>query len=324
MTTDIATCPVCRMRVLPSDDHLCPSCHAYDFALEKAVSEAAATQARARREASLKPQPALHPLALVSGALGLASLALGPYPAIGAGVLAAAAGWWASRDIRSSLGADSGLWLARSGAVLGLGMASAWILILVVGRYAPTAEWPVALGLATLVAVGAWCGARLRREYRTRREPSLGTVAGVWALYTVHFALTVYGAVESSWRLDVPRVVSFAGGLALLLVGGAMHAAGLASFGSLKRLSGQDTTRLITDGIYRWSRNPQVVGWTLVLAGVAVLRASGLVLLLAGLFWLSYRMYLPLEERLLERLYGDAYRAYRSRTHRYLGPPKRS
>lgn len=84
-----------------------------------------------------------------------------------------------------------------------------------------------------------------------------------------------------------------------------------------------DSSRLITGGIYRWSRNPQNVGWTLFLVGMALLRTSGLVLLLAVLFWVSFRMYLPLEEQLLERIFGDAYRTYRSQTHRYLGPLRR-
>jgi len=56
------------------------------------------------------------------------------------------------------------------------------------------------------------------------------------------------------------------------------------------------------------------------LIGIALLRTSGMVLLLAALFWISYRMYLPSEERLLERIYGEEYRIYRSQTHRYFGP----
>jgi protein-S-isoprenylcysteine O-methyltransferase Ste14 len=156
-----------------------------------------------------------------------------------------------------------------------------------------------------------------------RNQPSPLTVAGVWLLYGLHFGLTSYAAVESSWPLPVPAVLSFGGGLLLLLVGGAMNLAAAVSFRSLKRLSGRDTSRLITGGIYRWSRNPQNLGWTLFLVGLGLLRTSGLVLLLAALFWTGFRMYLPLEERLLERLFGDAYREYRSRTHRYFGPQKR-
>ncbi len=149
------------------------------------------------------------------------------------------------------------------------------------------------------------------------------TVAAVWVLYSLHFGLTLIAAVGSTWLLPLPPPLSVAGGFLLLLIGAAAYIAAAVSFRSLKRMSGMDSSRLITGGIYRWSRNPQNVGWALFLVGMALLRTSGLVLLLAVLFWVSFRMYLPLEEQLLERIFGDAYRAYRSRTHRYFGPPKR-
>jgi hypothetical protein len=131
--TDVVTCPVCTMRVLPTADGTCPSCHAYDFATAQVVDEDAARKTRARVVAARKPDRRLHPLSVVSALLGLGSLAAGPYPGIGAGLLAALAGWWSSRDIRRSAGRESGLWLARSGLVLGLAMAGVWISILLVG-----------------------------------------------------------------------------------------------------------------------------------------------------------------------------------------------
>lgn len=111
-------------------------------------------------------------------------------------------------------------------------------------------------------------------------------------------------------------------GAVLVLLGLALYAAASVAFQSLKRMSGLDATRLVTGGIYRWSRNPQNVGWTLVLLGASLASASGMALLLAALFWLSFGAYLPLEEELLERLYGDAYAPYRARTARYFGRPR--
>ena len=109
----------------------------------------------------------------------------------------------------------------------------------------------------------------------------------------------------------------------LMAVGGSIYLSAVVAFRSLKRLSGLDSTRLISVGIYRWSRNPQVVGWTLFLTGLALLSSSGMVLLLTLFFWGSFRIYLPLEEHLLTRLYGEAYRLYRKKTPRYFGAPKK-
>lgn len=184
--------------------------------------------------------------------------------------------------------------------------------------------WLFALGFAALLALGAWCGYRLGAEYRTRQRPTLMTVAGVWVLYSLHFGLTLAAAVDSTWSIPLPRPLSVGGGIFCLLFGAIVCFAAMASFRSLKRLSGMNSNRLITAGIYRWSRNPQNVGWTLFLIGIALMRTSAMVLLLAALFWIGFLLYLPLEEQLLERIFGDAYRTYRSQTHRYFGPPKRS
>ncbi len=181
------------------------------------------------------------------------------------------------------------------------------------------ASWLFALGLAILFVVGTWCGIRLRSEYGSGGKPTLPTVALVWAFYGIHFSLVATAAVESTWPIPLPKTVSIAGGLLLMGLGGWIYLSAVSAFRSMRRLSGLDTTALITNGMYRYSRNPQTVGWMLVLLGAAVLSASGMVLLLGALFWISFRLYLPLEEALLERLHGRAYRAYRARTRRYLG-----
>jgi len=49
-----------------------------------------------------------------------------------------------------------------------------------------------------------------------------------------------------------------------------------------------------------------------------------MVLFLTLLFWVSYRLSLPLEEELLGRLSAEAYETYRHRTHRYFGHPRRA
>ncbi len=181
---------------------------------------------------------------------------------------------------------------------------------------------PFTFGLAILLVSGVWCLVRVRTEYRTRGGLLPLTAAAIWSLYSFHFVLSLIAAVKSDWHLPSAQPVNLIGGLLCLLSGAALFAAGMTSFRSLKRISGLNGSELITGGVYRWSRNPQNVGWTFFLVGVALLGSSGLALLLAVLFWLSFQIYLPAEERLLEEIFGEAYRGYRSRTHRYLGLPK--
>ena len=181
--------------------------------------------------------------------------------------------------------------------------------------------WFFGVGLAMLIVVGAAIGLRLPREYRLQLRPSIRTVALIWTFYAVHFALIVLAAFNSTWYLVLPAPMAMAGGGGLIAAGLTLYLGGTFAFGSVKRLSGVGSGRLVTGGIYRWSRNPQVLGWTLLLAGTGIVRGSAMVVLLAAVFFVSYRLQLPLEEELLKRIHGDAYVTYSRRTHRYFGFP---
>jgi protein-S-isoprenylcysteine O-methyltransferase Ste14 len=177
------------------------------------------------------------------------------------------------------------------------------------------------VGLAVLFVLGVGIGTRLPREYRSALRTSVPTLAMVWAFCGVHFTLVVLAAVWSTWHFRLPAPVAVGGGMTLSALGAALYVSATYVFG-FKRQSGLVTTRLVTEGIYRWSRNPIFVGWTLVLAGLGLARGSAMVLFLMLILSLGYGLSLPLEEELLGRLYGDAHDRYRSRTHRYFGPPR--
>ena len=183
-------------------------------------------------------------------------------------------------------------------------------------------RWVFIPGLALLFALGGVVGKRLTREYRSHRDANIATVALVWALTGVHFVLVVVAAVWSTWHVGLFEPLALGGGAVLVGVGAAICLGAGYAFRSLKRLNFLEHTRLVTEGIYRWSRNPQLVGWTLVLVGLGLLRGSAIVLFLAGLAWVGYRLHLPTEEEHLRRVFGDGYVAYQRRTHRYFGPPR--
>lgn len=188
-----------------------------------------------------------------------------------------------------------------------------------------SAGWIFILGLVLLFMLGAVIGNRLARDYRNRLNASILTVALVWACSSVHFSLVVLAAIRSTWHFNLPMSIRIGGGMVLMGVGVTICLAqGFAFRWSFKRLNFLDHSRLMTEGIYRWSRNPGLVGWTVVLAGLGLVRESAMVMFLALVVWVSYRLLLPAEEEHLRRVFGDAYEAYRQRTHRYFGPPKRA
>jgi protein-S-isoprenylcysteine O-methyltransferase Ste14 len=78
-------------------------------------------------------------------------------------------------------------------------------------------------------------------------------------------------------------------------------------------------TALITSGIYRYTRNPIYVGWTLLYLGVAVIAGLGWSLVLAIPVWIlmDYGV-VRREEAYLERLFGGDYLEYKRRVRRWL------
>ena len=71
---------------------------------------------------------------------------------------------------------------------------------------------------------------------------------------------------------------------------------------------------------YRWSRNPQCVGFILGYVGYALLCSSSLALATAGLLGIVLGMSPFAEEPWLRERFGSEYGNYASRVPRFLGP----
>ena len=79
------------------------------------------------------------------------------------------------------------------------------------------------------------------------------------------------------------------------------------------------SSALVTQGAYRWTRNPMYVGLTTIYAGVAALNGTLLPLLFLPLPLLVIdRRVIPYEERQLGSAFGAAYAAYQGRVRRWL------
>lgn len=182
-------------------------------------------------------------------------------------------------------------------------------------------EWLFVAGFVLLFALGAAIGQRMALDCRDHARLSIPTVSLVWAFCGVHFALVVIAAIDRTWRFDIPYGLALGVGGALAAAGISISLASASAFGSFKRMNYRDCGRLVTSGVYRWSRNPQTVGWLLVLLGTALFRQSAMVIILALVLWLGVHMTLPLEEQSLLRTFGEAYEDYRRHTPRYFAFP---
>jgi len=117
---------------------------------------------------------------------------------------------------------------------------------------------------------------------------------------------------------------------ARIVIGGIVMAAGLAlalpAVFAFRRVHThvepwKPTSVLVTDGIYRYLRNPMYVGATLLLAGFSVLFASDWTLVMTVGFALTVHFgVVKREERYLEAKFGNAYRSYKAQVPRYGWP----
>lgn len=75
----------------------------------------------------------------------------------------------------------------------------------------------------------------------------------------------------------------------------------------------------LTSGIYRYSRNPMYVGYLLYFAGVGLVAASWLYILIAVMEQIALYWLIRGEERWCLAEYGEPYRRYTYEVRRYIG-----
>jgi protein-S-isoprenylcysteine O-methyltransferase Ste14 len=81
----------------------------------------------------------------------------------------------------------------------------------------------------------------------------------------------------------------------------------------------QNTTGIVTSGLYKFSRNPMYVGLLIILTGYAIWLGSVTPFLLLPLFyWLITQMQIKPEERILQQKFGQEYLDYKNTVRRWL------
>lgn len=84
-------------------------------------------------------------------------------------------------------------------------------------------------------------------------------------------------------------------------------------------ISESEKTQLITDGIYRFSRNPAFLGFDLMYIGIMLAFLNIPLVCFTVLVVISLHLQILQEEKFLITVFGDSYKEYQKRTCRYLG-----
>ncbi|MDF7775011.1 isoprenylcysteine carboxylmethyltransferase family protein [Sphingomonas sp. AOB5] len=80
----------------------------------------------------------------------------------------------------------------------------------------------------------------------------------------------------------------------------------------------RESSAIVTDGVYRWTRNPMYLGMALTYAGIALLCDSLIALaLLVPVIFVIQRQVIEREEAYLIARFGEPYRDYMARVRRW-------
>ncbi len=138
----------------------------------------------------------------------------------------------------------------------------------------------------------------------------------VWILTLLGFGGFILVGLLDWNSLDWSSMVRWPVGVLLIVLGNFLAWYGVRQL-SLKTTSG-NAGPLVTDGFYRYSRNPQYIGDITIIAGWAILSASwwAVPLCLGGI--LAFVLTPFAEEPWLEELHGEAYSEYCHRVPRFI------
>ncbi len=81
----------------------------------------------------------------------------------------------------------------------------------------------------------------------------------------------------------------------------------------------EESTHLVTQGMYQLTRNPMYLGMVMILLGIALLFGTLTPFIMIPIFvWLIQTIFIKNEEIVMEKTFGDEYRAYKERVRRWL------
>ena len=153
--------------------------------------------------------------------------------------------------------------------------------------------------------------------------PILGGAFGIWAFEVL--ALTIplpWHLVPARWWAVpvTPVFLQFTG--AALVVGAVLvYMGSVLNLGASWKLGPEhaDGAGLVTSGFYSFSRHPIYLAFEMFLLGIVVAKGSFVLLACSVVILIGLRELRVREERELEGIFGEAYRAYCTKVRRYFG-----
>lgn len=159
----------------------------------------------------------------------------------------------------------------------------------------------------------------VRTEYLKRKRLSWIGWGSEFVIFALHFNFC-YSFLNAGWP-GWPRMpennYQLIIGIGLFSIGLLLTILSMGFLG-FKKAFGVNTDGLRNTGVYRSSRNPQLVFYTMVVFGVAVLWLSWYSVIWAVIYLYIAHIMVKTEEEHLSDVYGESYKQYCSEVPRYL------
>ena len=141
--------------------------------------------------------------------------------------------------------------------------------------------------------------------------PPVYFLAAILSMAGLHFLLPIARVLSTAHSIGAVLILS---GIALIL-----WAARLFSQAGTAIKPFEESSKLITGGPYRWSRNPIYLGMVIVLLGIGMTLGTLAPFAVIPVFvWLIRKNFIAHEEAMLEKSFGSAYAEYKRRIRRWL------
>lgn len=156
-----------------------------------------------------------------------------------------------------------------------------------------------------------------RMEYR-----KYGKLSIVGVLLLCAMLIMPNFVLEFATRYEIPSTFLDYTGVIIGVFGLILCGLGMMAFRSFPRVLCQGADILTVSGVYRWSRNPQYVGWLLFLIGFALNDWSLWCLAALMVVAVSLHLLVLIEEEYLRREFGQQYIEFCGKVPRYFPLPK--
>lgn len=177
--------------------------------------------------------------------------------------------------------------------------------------------FPILIGI--LIVASPILIRKIQLDYKTNTGLSkLGVVFG-GIFFSLYGMTIVNTALYTEWVFASDNILFKVFGYVLMLLGFIIMAEAFVEFRSFKRVFSLKADKVISTGVYRFSRNPQYLGYHLLLLGFTLPFRSiiALIFILIHLIVVAV-FFVSGEEKYLEKTLGDDYLQYKLRVRRWL------